>query len=418
MRPRPVRSLIRLFPKFGAGDHPNWGKVVTKAREGAPDALDAVAHNGEPTTHPVCKEVLAAVTAGGSKGADLHKRFGAPPFGWPRDAVNGAILTLLTAGNVRAAQDGKDIAGPKELPPTQIGKVTLYKEDEPPTMAQRLAVRGLLAAAGITHENGKEGTRIPALLELLKDLAGRAGGAPPLPEPPDPAHIDALLALGGNQLFRTVADEVDRLKQDLDRWRLADQQREKREAEWNELQRLARHAEGLPVSGTVEPVASAIRDGRQLLDEPDPIRPLLDDLTDALRGELKRRVEELAGAQRAAVEHLEAWDEWSKLDASMRASIIEGAKLITPPAPDISTDARLLEALDAAPLSGWQDQISLVPSRRDQARQRAAKQLEPESVSVAPPSATLKTPDDLDAYLTGLREQVLPHLEANKTVVI
>jgi len=78
----------------------------------------------------------------------------------------------------------------------------------------------------------------------------------------------------------------------------------------------------------------------------------------------------------------------------------------------------LLEALDAVPLSGWQDQISLVPSRREQARQRAAKQLEPESITVAPPSATLKTPDELDAYLGSLREQVLPHLKANKTVVI
>ena len=32
------RSLIRLFPKFGQGDSPNWGNVVTKARDGVPDA--------------------------------------------------------------------------------------------------------------------------------------------------------------------------------------------------------------------------------------------------------------------------------------------------------------------------------------------------------------------------------------------
>ncbi len=54
------RSLIRLFPKFGAGDNANWGKVVIKARDGAPDALEAVGHHGEPTTNAVCKEVLAA----------------------------------------------------------------------------------------------------------------------------------------------------------------------------------------------------------------------------------------------------------------------------------------------------------------------------------------------------------------------
>ena len=140
------RSLIRLFPKFGAGDNANWGKVVTKARDGAPDALEAVGHHGEPTTNAVCKEVLPPISAGGTKGGDLHKRFAAPPFGWPRDAVNGALLTLLAAGNIRAAQDGKDLAGPKELPPTQIGKATLYKEDEPRRGSRRRFCRGSSAS--------------------------------------------------------------------------------------------------------------------------------------------------------------------------------------------------------------------------------------------------------------------------------
>lgn len=412
------RSLVRLFPKFAAGDNANWGKVITKARGGAPDALEAVGHHGEPTTNAVCKEVLAAISAGGTKGVELHKSFAAPPFGWPRDAVNGAVLTLLAAGNIRATQDGKELTGPKELPQTQIGKVTLYKEDEPPTVSQRLAVKGLLTAAGVPYEAGQEGGQIPALLQRLKDLAARAGGPPPLPEPPDADHLDAVLALGGNQQFRSVADDHDRLSQDLERWRAADQQREKREAEWTELERLLRHAEGLPVANTVEPATQAIRDGRQLLDEPDPVKPLLDELTDALRAEVKQRIDQLSTAQKAAVEELEGWDEWRKLDPSDRESILEDAKLVSAAPPDISTDAKLLEALDAIPLSGWEDRISLVPSRRDQVRQRAAKHVEPESVSVTPPSATLKSPPELEAYLAGLREQVLPYLEDDKTVII
>jgi hypothetical protein len=412
------RSLIRLFPKFGVGDNANWGKVVSKARDGAPDALEAVGHRGEPTTNPVCKEVLAAISAGGVKGVDLHKRFTGPPYGWPKDAINGAVLTLLAAGNIRAAQDGKALTSPKELLPTQIGRVTLYKEDEPPTVGQRLAVKGLLTAAGIAYEAGQEGAQIPALLQRLKDLAGRAGGPPPLPTPPDTDHIAALLALGGNQLFRAVADDHDRLRQDLEHWRSANQQREKREAEWKDLERLLRHAEGLPIVTTIEPAAQAIRDGRQLLDNPDPLRPLLDELTKALRIELQQRIDELASAQQAAVHELERWDDWDKLDPSKRQSIVEDAKLVASPPPDISTTPGLLEALDAIPLSGWQDRISLVPSRRDQARQRAAKQLEPESVTVAPPSAILKSPAELDAYLASLRERVLPYLEANKTVII
>jgi hypothetical protein len=74
--------------------------------------------------------------------------------------------------------------------------------------------------------------------------------------------------------------------------------------------------------------------------------------------------------------------------------------------------------LDSIPLSGWKDRISLVPTRRDQARLRAAKELEPESVTVAPPSATLKSPEDLDNYVDDLRGKVQPHLDAGKTVVL
>ena len=190
------RSLIRLFPKFAQGDNPNWGKVITKAREGAPDALTAVGHHGEPTTHPVCKEVLAAISPGGTR-----RR---PPEAVRRTAVRLAEgrrergrPRSARGRNIRAAQDGKDLGSPKELPQTQIGKVTLYKEDAPPSASQRLAVRGLLTAAGSPYEPGQEGAQLPALLQQLKDLAARAGGAPPLPEAPDTDHLDALLALAG-----------------------------------------------------------------------------------------------------------------------------------------------------------------------------------------------------------------------------
>jgi hypothetical protein len=412
------RSLVRLFPKFKQGDNANWGKVVTKARDGAPDALDAVGHHGEPTTNTVCKEVLAAITGGGTKGAELQKRFAAPPFGWPKDAVSGAILTLFAAGNIRAAQDGKELTGPKGLPQTQIGKVTLYKEDEPPSANQRFAVRGLLTAAGVPYEAGQEGAQLSALLQRLKDLAARAGGPPPLPEAPDVDHLDALLALGGNQRFRAVADDHDRLNADLERWRTADQQREKRESEWQDLLRLLRHAEGLPVAAEIEPAVSAIRDGRQLLDDPDPISPLLSELAAALRDALTSRAKRLTDAQQQAVAELEAWEDWSKLGTADQDAILSEAKLIAADPPDVGTDATLLAALDATPLTAWQDRISLVPGRRDHARQRAAIRLEPESVTVTAPSATIKDDLDLDKYVEELRARVKPHLDEQKTVII
>jgi hypothetical protein len=412
------RSLIRLFPKFSQGDNPNWGKVVTKAREGAPDALVAVGHHGEPTTNPVCKEVLAAISPGGTKGAELQKRFAGPQFGWPKDAVSAAVLTLFAAGNIRATQDGRELTGPKELPQTQIGKVTLYRDETPPTMSQRLKVRGLLTAAHIAYEPNQEGSQLSALLQQLKGFANRAGGPPPLPERPDTDHLDALLALAGNQRFRAVADDHDRLSSDLERWRTAAVQREKRETEWHDLERLLRHAEGLPVAAEVSPAVAAIHEGRQLLDDPDPVAPPLLDLASALRDEVVRRAEQLADAHRAAVAELEAWDDWKKLDPEDRDAIVAEAKLVATRPPDVSTAGNLLEVLDVSPLSAWNDRISLVASRRDQARQRAAKRLEPDSVEVKPPSITFKPGDDPAPYFDELRALVQSHLDAGTAVII
>jgi hypothetical protein len=412
------RSLIRMFPKFAVADNANWSKVVTKARDGAPDALDAVGHTGEPTTNAVCKEVLAAISPGGTKGAELHKRFGAPGFGWPRDAVNGALLTLLAAGHIGASQDHKELSGPKELPPNQIGKVTVYKEDEPPTVGQRLAVAGLLKEAGVPYEPGQESAQIAGLLQRLKDLAGRAGGPPPLPEPPDTDHVTALSALSGNQRFRAVADNHDRLRDDLNQWRAADQQRERREGEWQQLTRLLRHAEGLPIAPASEPAVAAIRDGRLLLDEPDPVTPLLQQLTDALRSEIKQHTEQFAEAQSAAVNELESWTQWTELDASDRETLIADAKLLPVAPPDVATDTKLLEALDATPLTSWQERTGFIPSRRDQVRHQALERLKPESVRISMEPVTIAGEGDLEAYFEDVRSRVQPELDAGKTVIL
>ena len=412
------RSLIRMFPRFPAADSPNWAKVIVKARDGAPDALDAVGHHGDPISNAVCKEVLASISPGGTKGTELHKRFGAPPFGWPRDAVNGAILSLLAAGNIRGTQDYQDIAGPKGLPPNQIGKATFYKEDEPPSQLQRIAIKSLLSTAGIPYEPDQEGAQIPALLQHLKDLAGRAGGPPPLPEQPDTSHLSALLALSGNQRFRAVADDHERLRGDLTRWLAADQQREKREAKLHQLQRFLRHAESLPIATAISPAVTAIDDGRQLLDEPDPLTPLAQELTAVLRVEVKQRAEQLADSQRAVVGELESWEEWTKLDETVRAAIIKDVRLVISPPPDVTTDAKLLEALDSTPLSAWQDRINLVPSRGDKARERALEHLRPDSVYVTMPPTIISGEDDLAAYFDDVRSRVRPHLKARKTVIL
>lgn len=412
------RSLVRLFPKFGAADDPNWGKVVTKARDGDPDALSAVGHPGDVATHPVCKEIRSAISASGTDGSDLLRRYSDPPYGWPTDAIRGAVMALFSSHHIRATQDGMPLSGPKELEPRRLGSTTFYLEDDPPTKQQRLAVRGLLTAAGIEYENDKEETQISALLQRLLDLADDAGGPPPLPERPDTSHIEELRSLAGNQQFREVADAQEQLKRDLQEWSQAAQQREHRHDEWSELTRLLSHAESLSVAPEVRGQYEAIETGRQLLDEPDPLEPLIDDLSDSLRDEVKNRAQALVEAHERAIDALEENDLWSQLEPHTRERILAEVDLGTAAVPDVSTDDKLLRVLDETSLRSWDERLNFVGARVEQALQRAARELEPESVPVSISTTTIETQEDLDAYLDEVRSKVVPHLEAGKIVVI
>ncbi len=132
----------------------------------------------------------------------------------------------------------------------------------------------------------------------------------------------------------------------------------------------------------------------------------------------RRLAAELEAVQDAAVAELQGWEDWAKVTPEDQQSIIDEANLSPRGAPDVSTTAKLLVALDDSSLRSWHDRISLVPGRRDQARLRAAKALEPDSVSITPPSATIKSEADLEAYLDELRKRVQSHLDGHKTVII
>lgn len=411
-------ALSRLFPRFSVADDLAWSKVITKAREGAPDALMAVGWQGEVPANPVCKEVLARTSGSGTKGSDLHRDLGNAPFGWPKDAIDGAILALLASGNTRAERDNLLVEGPKELPPTQIGKTTFFKEDEPPAKQEQLAVRGVLTEAKVPYTSGKEAAAISGLLQHLLELAARAGGPAPLPPPPDTTHIAGIAALAGNQQVRSVAEHAEDLRQNIKMWSSAGDQRAARESAWRVLERLLVHAAHMDVAGQVRAQRDAITHGRLLLESPDPVAPLIKELCDALRAAL---LEAAAGAvedQAKALQDLEAMPEWQHLDLSEREMILASAGLTEATIPSVGTDEELLKALDDTPLTVWKERRQALPAKVAAARAAAAKQHEPKAISLTAPSATLRTPDEVEHYIAALRERLLQHVADGETVII
>lgn len=411
-------ALKRLFPKFGVADNPAWDKVIAKARDGAPDALIAVGYTGDVPANPVCKEVLDRISGAGTGGAEIQRQLSEPGYGWPADAINGALLALLGNGNIRAERDGLAVSGLKELPPTQLGKATFFKEDEPPSTKERMAVRGVLTEARIPYDAGQEGAAISGLLQHVIDLAGQAGGPPPLPDPPDVSHVEGLRALAGNQQFREVAKQNEQLREDIKLWATASEHRTTREAAWGILERLLNHAAGLDGAVDIRKQRDAIAVDRLLLVDPDPVSPLISSLAAVLRDELTTAISELRAEYTKQVADLEASAEWQQLEASDRSSILKQVGLEDIREPSLSTDEQVLSALDAAPLSTWMERRQALSRKVGEARELAAKKLEPKSVTVRPRSATLKTPGDVDEYVDALRAELMEHVDADETVIV
>ncbi len=169
----------RLYPRFGEADYPRWATVLKRAGDGAGDALSALGYSGDAEKHHVCQRVLAFV-AGGRKGSDIHKHFEAPPFGWPREAVNGALLVLLVNGHVTARQNTVEVTA-KQLTLTKIGVTDFRAETVTVSAQQRIDLRGLLQRVRIVAKKDEEGEGVARFIEQLADAARRAGGDPPAP---------------------------------------------------------------------------------------------------------------------------------------------------------------------------------------------------------------------------------------------
>ena len=115
---------------------------------------------------------------------------------------------------------------------------------------------------------------------------------------------------------------------------------------------------------------------------------------------------------------LEATQEWQRLQPGDRQRISATNMLVPVPELKIGTDDELLAALDAMPLSEWEDRAAALPGRVANARDEAIKLLAPKAVRVYPHKATLTSAEDADKYLAELRAEIMTHIEAGKPVIL
>lgn len=413
-------SLARLFTRFADGDHRGWEAVVKRAREGSDEPFKVVGWTGPTEDHPVAKEVLATIGTEAT-GSNVQKELKAPPFGWPQDAIDAALIALHRSGHLRAEKNHNPIpVGSLD----QAGvKAAVFKPEKVRlTTKQRIAARGLFAKAGLTVTSGDEEIAAPRFIIALEELADAAGGEPPLPAKPSLTAIEGLGRLAGAEQVAEILKVNDDLKKKIDDWTTLKSRADKRAPVWEKAVALRRHAVGLEVLDEVGPELDAILAQRSLLDDTDQVTPLAAKLSGALRTELTAAHSTLAKAVAGAEKQLRADATWKKLDDAAKTEVLSAVGLAPPAALKVASDDELLATLAMTSLQAIRAEIDAVDSRVARAIEIAAARLAKKDATettstVLVRKGTLADEAAVDEWLDETKEKLVEAVKNGPVIV-
>ncbi len=407
--------LDRLFPQFHLADSPDWHKVIGRAKTGDGDALAAVGHKGDPESHPVCKAVIDFVGSG-KRGTDVRKHLTAPPYGWPQDAIDAALLVLFNTG-ILQARSGTEVIARGKLDQKNIQSIEFRVESVTLSKAQLFGLRGLFKLVGLNTQPNNESADAAKFLDRALNLADDAGGDAPLPKRPETGHLDDLSNRVGNDQLKAIFDLKDKLSSQIEEWRQRKEKIEQRKPAWDKLQSLLAHAEGFKVAADVQREVDAIQEHRSLLNDPDPVPGMITKLTEALRKALNEAHAACATGLETGLVKLEASASWEKLSPEERHDLRSQFGVREVPAVAVGTTDDVLNTLRKTKLSELRAICDAMPTRFAQAQAAATKLLEPKAQEVSLPGGTIKTEDDLKSWLASAEEAIREKLKTGPVIL-
>ena len=373
-------------------------QVLDEARKATSKRLKAVGHTPEADKHPVCQKLLAYIGPW-QEGRRDPRQLRRAAYGWPRDAIDGALYALLAAGHIRKAFDAASKpVDAKSLDRAKLTQASFQREREHHAAAadqDPLAVQCRRSALPAQEEL----TKLPALLAKLRDQASKAGGRAPAPETPK-LVIEAIEAQSGNAQLLELFTRYDEIVGLSKAWTQTANDIAKRLPVWRQLNQLL-HAKALGPYAAIKAEVDAIEAQRSLLAEPDPVRRCWTRrLTCCARRSMPSwRVSKQTHPSSKPNSSRDA--DWNKLSDSQRDELSAQHNLsaLTQVTWERPMSCKMLWT-NATWTTGWR-RPRPCPAASEAARHAAVQLLKPNVVHVALPKRTLNDEAELKAWLAG-----------------
>jgi len=390
--------LNRLYPKFHEGDSAKWPQALRKAKEGSPGALGQVGFTGEPQNHPVAAAIIAFMGSG-KTGLEIRKKFTGVIYGWPQDAIDAVLTTLLASNHLSARIHGTPLSL-AEVDQKKLGQAAFRTENPVLTAAQKLAIRKLFQEAGLPKITpGNETADALRFIDYAKAIVAQAGGEAPAPMAPAAPEITALEYYSGNDLLMELHDQRDAILAKIKTWQATGKDIFKRLSAFVLAEKLVAQAVGLAEKAEWSATLTAIRANRSLLDDPDPVSHVLKAVANALRSGLTRAHKAYDDNFVAQTARISSSPAWQIITEEKRQSLLSNAGAMQRTAPATGSDEQLLSALQSCSLANWQSHTDALAAQFDKALAAAIIEAEPKARRVMLAAATIHDQVELDAWL-------------------
>ncbi|MEI7830027.1 MAG: BREX system P-loop protein BrxC [Prolixibacteraceae bacterium] len=402
----------RQFPEFkGKADFLNWGQALKKAEMGLPDALNAINFKDDVDKHPVAAEILRFLGNASKTGKDIRNYFMKAPYGWSQDAVDTILMMLKNVNWISSSE--------MDLKQGKINGASFKKEVHILSVKDKISIKKLLQDVGISCPPNQEIFPLSnTFLEKLKMLANQVSGDAPRPEPINLSFLKEIENKEGNERLLEILEQQTLLRDRFLDWNAKAKIASSREPQWNLLKELTQFA---PDSEEMEPLKaeiSAIRENRLLLQEPDPIQPKLNELTDKLMTLLNQQKERFIVNYDFKMAELQSDQYFTKLTPEQKHLTLAKHQLLGKPEIKPADARALLIQLQKASLYNWDTKIAALAGQFQSALEDAIQLSAPQASTFSLPRKTITNQVDIDTYLAELKTELEELLRNSSSIIL